>query len=624
MRNTRRYLYLFIGIVGAISATAGMTVVATAALIFLVSINYHNLKANYDALGSLGIICALVVIVSSTIYLIGQHIFPLPGELIRFLSFFFLSISCVVFTRTEIVNKTKRSLFMVLLVSMAQIAIGVVSSARLVSFLGFGYDNYAHLYAFRRILEFKNAFMGITNPDQFVTYLFTTPLGTHMSMALVGETIGLNSMDDRKTLAFFTLITVLMPFGLIAVCLRTISGRDFSLPRKVLANCLIFSVLMFGYPSHIFFSGYLTSNFATLIMAIGFGVLTSKASLAHKMNILIILGIAEFLVYPVYSIFLMCSFIAVLILGRFELLKVSIQRVCSQWLRYLCVSAVMGTLVYFAYFALTSGNGVSKFLEPGGIEPLPIGATMFIFGIVLGVLFKNIDRNSSNSMSSIALVGCIIVAISGLLIAYYKTRVPGQFWYLPYYPTKLTISVLVLSFIFLVDRLIFAGDSDSKSTMRSAGEILVVLISAVVLIAPTYKPWPFSQGYMGNTEGVIRSLVAKNSEVVEGNTVLIARDFIREQKLSGLYLSDVHESELNTRWINSLNLYWTDVNWAEWFKSRALIDEGRLDEAATILNGKFVLIIDNFAKFNNDPIAFDVFKNVCVINKTRGSFCRRD
>ena len=127
---------------------------------------------------------------------------------------------------------------------------------------------------------------------------------------------------------------------------------------------------------------------------------------------------------------------------------------------------------------------------------------------------------------------------------------------------------------------------------------------------------------MGSTSGVIESIRKSRSEAVDGKiieaTMLLANQF---PKLV-LYLSDAHDSELNTRWINSSDLNWNDDNWGNWMKARQLIEEEKYGEAAEVINGSFVLVIDNYSKFRDNPVAFSVFQNICVMDVTRNNTCR--
>ena len=127
---------------------------------------------------------------------------------------------------------------------------------------------------------------------------------------------------------------------------------------------------------------------------------------------------------------------------------------------------------------------------------------------------------------------------------------------------------------------------------------------------------------MGSTNGVIESIRKSRSEVVDGKiieaTMLLADQFEKPV----LYLSDAHESELNTRWINSLRFEWNDSNWGEWMEARRLIDEGKFDEAADVVDDKFYLVIDGYSKFSSNPTSFSAFKDICVIDLDRNNSCR--
>jgi len=84
---------------------------------------------------------------------------------------------------------------------------------------------------------------------------------------------------------------------------------------------------------------------------------------------------------------------------------------------------------------------------------------------------------------------------------------------------------------------------------------------------------------MGRLEDSIQSWVRGEQLVVDADGVTL----LSRQSLGGsravLYLSDRFESELNTRWINSLNLGWSDKNWDTWSQIRQYIVDGKYYDA---------------------------------------------
>jgi hypothetical protein len=546
----------------------------------------------------------------------------MPNWFIRFATFLLLAAICFVYSPQNQNFSFKKLIPLASIVCLGQMIIATISSSKLVSFLGFGYDNYAHLYVFRTMLKSNSALMGFSDPQHVVTFVGASPLGTHMSMALLADVVGVNDTGIPKALSFFTLITVLMPVAFVVVCAKIVINKKYSLLKQLAVYAFVVVVLIFGYPSHIFFSGYLTSNFATLVMLIAFGVLSAEVSTEVKLIVLFILGAAEFLVYPLYSIFPLIFFFAVCAVGRIESLKLLLRVLRQSILRSLSILIGSSALVLIALLGLLSGYGGGQFLVPGGISPFPLGGSMFIFGATLSSLFGGESGLDRLRIWQLSVSGAIFVASFGLIYAYYETYVPGQFWAVPYYPTKILISVLVIAFLCLLERMMLKSNLNHNLNSQNLANTLLVLAAAGILVAPAYNSWPFSGGFMGNTQGVISSLRSGQSEVVDGNLVSKSVGYTQSSQMPALYLSDNHESELNTRWINSLELNWSDVNWGEWMNARRLIEEEKYGEAAEVINGRLVLIIDNYSKFRGNPVAFSVFRNICVIDVMRNNTCR--
>lgn len=57
--------------------------------------------------------------------------------------------------------------------------------------------------------------------------------------------------------------------------------------------------------------------------------------------------------------------------------------------------------------------------------------------------------------------------------------------------------------------------------------------------------------------------------------------------------------------------------------ARRLIDEGKFDEASEIVNGTFLLVVDGYAKFENDTDNFREHFNICVIDEQNTDHCNQ-
>jgi hypothetical protein len=211
-----------------------------------------------------------------------------------------------------------------------------------------------------------------------------------------------------------------------------------------------------------------------------------------------------------------------------------------------------------------------------------------------------------------------------MLYAFMKIHVPGEQWFLPYYPTKVSIAVLILAITYLIRYLVL--EDLSAEHIKFAGYLRksVILVSLIVIILGTGNEGPFSGGFMGSTRGAIESIQNSNDEVVDGESIQIALEYAQKLQKPVLYLSDRHDSELNTRWINSILFEWTDENWGKWMSARSAIEEGEFAKASDFINERLILIIDNYSSFKKDPAPFKVFRDICVINETRRNTCRKN
>jgi hypothetical protein len=621
MLDAKNLFIIALGLSGMVFGGAEMTTCAVIAAVFLLSNIYSNLKFENGGLIAVGAISAFAILLATTLYVFGQYAQPLSHFSIRVISF-----ACLIFFSLKSDKRNASYHFRANFAfafgfSIITYIFSQIHTARLISFLGFGYDNYGHFYIFRNTLIKRHAFIALNRPSEFVSFVGATPLGTNNLLSLIADTIGIDGARIHESLAFFSFAVILMPILTIFVGYLAIKSTATSKIRVFVGAVLVTVVVLLAYPSHIWFSGYLTSNFSTFLLITGVCI----AVFANQSNsgfwVLVFLGLAQFMVYPLYAIFAIVPFVSLIISNNCKLLVDVYRAVQKNILGYFALSTCMSILIAITLRGILSGYGGGQFLAPGGIAPLPVGTTMFVFGVSIALAIARKHGHNNDSIKQITVCGIAALAIAGISYSFLRTNEPGSLWVPSYYPTKLAISVLIVLTTILIIQMVQKIESgDSK--IRYSLNVLVVVTAISALVVSSYNSWPFSQGYMGTTQGVIKSLNRETSEVVDGDSVLQAYQFVKETDMSGLYLSDAHESELNTRWINSLNLNWNDTNWGEWVTARQLIDEGKYEDASDLMNGKFVLIIDGYEKFKSNPGSFIDFFNTCVIDMQRANHCK--
>lgn len=579
-----------VGVLGLVAGSTGSQFASLICLIILVVPIYRSLESRYDNLFSIGLLVFLWIGISISIYLFGQFVAPLPHDAIRAIVFFLF----VLGNYSKDVSDVKKYFtfkqttpFIVGCLMIAQFS--NIPISRLITFLGFGYDNYAHLFTFRTILINRQTIFGLSEPSQIVNILGSSPIGTHSAFALLAETIGIDGSDISQSVRFFASLTLLIPFFAALVSLSILVRQKISRCKKFIISLLVLTVIFWSYISHLWFSGYLTSNFATVLLMIGLGIALSSRPTQERVFVLALFCEITFIVYPIYSILLL-TILCIDLLVHYSELTESLRN--SSCRNLLCPCLL---LLYFGFLDAVALYGTvsysyTGFLSSGGIAPLPVGTTMFIFGITSLLLIQSNLQSKQSLMTSLIAQSLVVVAVGGMVYAHYKLNVPGEHWLIPYYPTKLATTVILVVLVLLIDHVIVRTEFSNVHLVVSIQKIFLLTIGIGSLVLSSYNSWPFSQGYMGTTAGVIKSMRADTDEVVDGDLII---DWKEASKLSDkpvLILSATQESELNTRWVNSMLFNWSQTTWDRWRAARTQIDSEEYRAASSMVLDQFLLI----------------------------------
>ena len=474
----------------------------------------------------------------------------------------------------------------------------------LLSFIGFGYDNYGHLSIFRTILIGGKSIIGFSEPDKYVTFVGASPVGAHCFFALLANTIGIDGQMITSSAKFFAVVLLFMPLSFLFIAFKILCKQERSTTWKVFGLLGLFLVIFIGYPSHIWFSGYFASNFATLLVLVSVGVSISSISINSKLWLIFSLSVAVFTVYSIYAVFAAVGFIAVLLSHRLQVIPSLFRISRRMWMMISITCFYYGLLVYITLSGLRSGYGASQFLVEGGISPLPIGTTMFIFGLAGLLLGRYQLETKEGSATSLIAQGLIVLASTGMIYAHFILAKPGEAWYVPYYPTKLTIMVILIVMVLLIDETIPRARNKSVDLVHSFQQAFFVVAAVIALVIAGHNDWPFTGGFMGTSIGVAEALNSGlSNDDIQGSLVLhwvAASDQVNRPVL---VMMDANDTELRTRWVNSLTFRWTDETWGSWMKANSLIRSGEFSEATKILKDEFLVI-------TNQKILVDALQRV--------------
>jgi len=611
---------LFIGTLGCIFGFLQFQWAALIILVYLFVCWFEIARHKQNELFALSLIWNSTLIFSVSIYMFGQYVFALPHGFIRLLVFALLT----KFSLSNEIDSSRRRAWRTFTTPLCFLTplfvLWFIPLSRVTSFLGFGYDNYAHLMMIRKILIDRKSFSGSSISTGVVSELGGTASGAHAFIALMMEAIGIDGLDFSSSIRFYALAVFAFPIIFTLFAFVIVKRNVVSVFSKGIVLVLIIGTVFGGYLSHIWFSGYFASNFATVMLIISVGVLLSTSEPGIKLLLLISAFFSAILYYPVYSIFLVLPIVALLAFN----FKTLFEEYMSLKSRHKLLGAI--TVLYLSGISIITIYGIMSgplggFLTPGGIAPVPIGITSLIFG--LSIMLMNVYNSNriEDHTLRIFFFGSIGICLVGISYAFAKTNVPGEFWAIPYYPAKMTITVVLLVLVLLIDLVFadernFAHDSRVRFTNR-----LLVCGSVAALIAWNSYSWPFASGYMGNTQGVIKSLMVDAKEVVDVNSVLELVSKNPKEELNILYLSETHESELNTRWINSLLMNWTDENWTRWRMIRQTIESDNAQKHQMPFSDSFLIVTDDYKMINKYSIDKFEFENVCYFDELRILVC---
>ncbi len=445
----------------------------------------------------------------------------------------------------------------------------------LITFLGYGYDNAAHLTLGRMILEEGHSFLLSSNASIGPTFLQDAAQMGGTTFATIALLMGVRNSNVEGVLAIYAGITVLIPLvAVAAVCL------GLSVPNKAhrtfLALVATAIPVLTGYLSRIWLSGYLNSNLGTLCLIL----LVVQISVQTRPNILFMaIGTCLMIhVYPLFAGFGVALFLPQVVLYVWSAVRTRNREFIWHRARYLMgVGTIFATLIV-PLRATQRSYGGSQFLADGGIEPFP-SHFFLMLGVLTAIILILISLRGKNHgpVASMLLIGCVC----GVATAYSLSRVDK----IAYYPTKLLIAGIIAVAVFVILQI---PRIESQKTRSIAACLLFCLIIGYVFFQP--REIIFAGPFMGDLPHSLREARHATPVIVEGGIVL---DLAKESMTAGkavLYLPKTQESELNTRWINALSGYWTDESWIAWMQTRSAISDNDIESAIRSGNVSLLMI----------------------------------
>jgi hypothetical protein len=547
--------------------------------------------------------------------IISGYLIQICGEVLGdwvtselFLSALLSAIIAVIMLTTNIEAPIKRMLSRFGLLASAGSALWLyllsLTPATLVNFLGYGYDNAAHVAQVNLILENHGTTLLSGGLDKWPTFIQDMAQAGTSLVATLARFMGVSSSTPMLIITVFTYVTLLIP---VIAILSPICGVLMNKPSAWLSLSLMILVFVTygtGYLSRIWFSGYFSSNLGTLLL-----ILIVTSIVMHSFDGPTAPLIAVLVMTHVYPLF---AVIGGLIILPFLVRNVHRASRGKSGLRgaislpQFVIIVGLALLLVLPIRATSRSYGGSQFLADGGIESLPI-KFMIIWGVAFTVipimLIKRFDPDWTNFATT------IVIAITALAIGLYSFAELSR---ITYYPTKLIIGLALAAIALVV-----CAVSQPKLPRNLPLAVPIALLAAIgyVIFQPESKV--FKSAYMGEATEVIAASTEARTEVVQaGLNVELAR-IGEEYRSSILLMKMIGESELNSRWINTLSGTWNDESWTDWLTIRRLMEEAKwsqvseaLDETQTLIASDDPVVIENLQESNPG--------RVCTISSMNG------
>lgn len=205
-----------------------------------------------------------------------------------------------------------------------------------------------------------------------------------------------------------------------------------------------------------------------------------------------------------------------------------------------------------------------------------------------------------------------------------------QSGYISYYPTKISILLLILTLVFVVSETSFQVQRTSWNVWEkfARGGMLLFILS--LLIWSGLSPNQYRTGDQGALRGVIAELLQPETESDRGKFILslhsqaelIDRPVLVEMK--GM------DSEQMSRWVNSLGFRFSDATWTDWTSVRTNYSTGEHSIAHKIASGdplysssgKGVAIATDNPKMLSDLRKIGPGVYGCLVNSDFSLICR--
>jgi hypothetical protein len=228
-------------------------------------------------------------------------------------------------------------------------------------------------------------------------------------------------------------------------------------------------------------------------------------------------------------------------------------------------------LVFSAYglLKIIDSFSLNQILAGGGIEPFSIIfylSYISIFLISIIIMIISLRSKSLDHLFSLLIV--LVSATSQLVAIALSLFTYGKLGYVSYYAIKSIYFSVPFIFLMIVMQLSKNSKYLNKIYSNFPIKFLSALAYIIFIFSISYTGlWPsvFKGGFMSPipvASKTFNNSELKGAQLIYGPQILSAIKILesRSSEKVGIFVSELHGSDLNSRWLNGLNGTWSDEN----------------------------------------------------------------
>jgi hypothetical protein len=486
-----------------------------------------------------------------------------------------------IFNKSSLKNNlnhlVKMLLFLFLIYLISRVLLDNV--AGLLSILGLGYDNSHHIGLFRYFAVTSDmATSSLTKYDLIPESLFSSyPDIFHIFFGSINRLIGFNDSTSQIIVSYVFSIFVLFICqlrGIINVILL-LKKSNFTVVILGLFSFLFLATTQF---SIMFISGYPHNLFGITILILSIWLIALVSQLIQRVAVVGLVLIPITYSTPQLLPVLLAIFVCLLLLflkGRNITFKITSIKSLSFAKGFLTFSLLVLPLL-FAIFGLSQIIGhfsLKQVYAEGGVEPFSTLFYIFYFiTFCLLILFLfTFDFKLVTSKRRDLMILTIMSALTSQVISFtlaFLTFIRLE--YVSYYALKSIY--FSLPFIFLGMATVSLITNKKYSLWLSKFTLLFSILFLTSLSISGFYPKVYSGGFMSSLPIALTrfmDLETKGAQLIYGPQILSALKVISSEDRASVFIiaSDIHGSDLNSRWLNALNGTFSDKNWSFFYNS---------------------------------------------------------